>query len=711
MVSTLSGRVVLALALATETVGVPRYVISTAAGGAPTPTPVTALSAAVQPVSVAADDSGNLYFSSSQSVFKVDANGVLTRLAGTGRRGFSGDGGPALDAQLCNPGAIAIAGNGDLYVADIANNRIRKVTVAGIITTVAGTTPFNNYSGDGGPAIEAELFYPAGVAIDAAGNLYIADSGNHRIRKVSTDGTIETIAGNGLAGNSGDGGPAAQAAIGAKVLSLQGLTVDASGVYLAVDSLIRKVSPDGIITTVAGTGTAGSAGDGGLAVDAQLVSPSAVAVDNAGDLYIADHGTYVLGVSVIRKVSAGGIITTIAGGSTGGFSGDGGPAAAAKLSVPAGVAVDRDGSLFIADAGNNRLRKVSAGGIVNSIAGNGLTLHLGDGGPATGAQLTMPSFVAVDRGGNLLISDFADQRVRLVSSSGVITTVAGVGGPLVTGAVRDGQPAISAHLGRVGGVVADAKGDIFIADTDNICVWKVTPDGLIARVAGNGYQVYSGDSGPALQAGFVTPWGLALDSAGNLYIADENDQRIRKVSTNGIISTVAGNGIRGFSGDGGPATKASLGAPQSVAVDANGDLYIADHDNARIRKVSSGGTISTVAGNGSVGWVNDGMTAASAPMGLPFGIALDSAGNLYFSDGLIHKVSRGGVMTTIAGDLYLAPSYSYSGDGGPATAAGFTTNGLAAGRDGTIYLADGYNGAVRLLQPKGPSLGHNPERR
>lgn len=706
MPSQLGCRVVLALTISAGTAGAQQYLISTAAGGAPTPTPVPALSAAVQPNSVATDAAGNVYFSSPQSVFKVDTNGVLTRLAGNGRRGFAGDGGPAVNAQLDQPGPIALDSKGNLYVSEMSNGRVRKVTAGGTITTFAGSSQFIGFSGDGEPAVVAELSIPSGLAIDAAGNVYLADSGNHRIRKVSPDGIIQTIAGNGLAGNSGDGGPAIQAAIGVNIYSMRGMAIDANGVlYLVVDDLVRAISPGGIITTIAGTGVAGTAGDGGSAVNAQLADPSGVAVDSAGNVFISIAGTGVYGVSAIRKISPGGIITTIAGSLGEGFSGDGGPAARAQFQGPAGVAVDGAGNLFIADAGNNRLRRISASGIIESIAGNGLEFYLGDGGPATGVQLNSPFFVAVDSRNNLLIGDYSDQRVRKVSTSGVITSVAGAGGPLIFGAVVDGEPALDAHLGRVGGVVSDAKGDIFIADSDNACVWEVGPGGLIHGVAGNYSRGYLGDGGPAPQASLITPWGLALDNSGNLYIADENAHRIRKVSTDGIISTVAGNGIAGFSGDGGPATSASLSGPQSVAVAADGSLYIADDGNLRIRKVSPDGVIATVVGNGSLGWANDGMQAANVPIGGPFGLALDSAGNLYFSDVAVHKVSGDGIMTTIAGDIYNINNYS--GDGGPALDASFAANGLAMGSGGSLYLADAYNGAVRLIQPVGPLAGVN----
>jgi len=706
MGSRLLGCVVPLIALAAEAAVAQQYVISTVAGGGPTPTPVPAVSAAVTPVGVAADSSGNIYFSSSgldgspKSVFRMDTNGGLARLAGNGREGFLGDGGPALNAELSLPGLIALSRSGDLYIVESMDNRIRKVSAAGIITSIAGTSGYNGYSGDGGPASEAMLSLPSGLAVDAAGNVYFTDSGNHRIRRISPDGTIQTIAGNGSSGNTGDGGPALQAAIGLSLTSLGGVALDANGaLYFTVDSLIRRVSANGIITTVAGTGVPGTAGDGGPALSAQLLYPSGLAFDGAGNLYIS-------GGSEVRKVSAAGIITTVAGTSVSGFSGDGGLANRAQLNGALGVAVDGGGNLFIADVGNNRLRRVSPSGTISTVAGNGLRIYLGEGGPATAAQLDGPMFVTVDGGNNLLISDYDGQMIRKVSATGIITTVAGIGGPVITRAVRDGQTAISAQIGRPAGLAADPKGNVFVSDSDNACVWKIGTDGLITRVAGNFNLAYSGDGGLAVNAGFITPWGLALDNAGNLYIADENSRRIRKVSTTGIIQTVAGNGAAGFSGDGGPATMASLNSPQSVAVDANGNLYITDFANARIRKVSPDGIISTVAGNGSIGYAVDGVPATRSPLSLPFGLTLDPGGNLYFSDGLVHKVSPDGILTTIAGNLAISNQIGYSGDGGPATAAGLGPLGLAMGSNGNIYVAAG-DGAVRMLQPVGPLAAAN----
>ncbi len=661
-----------------------QYVISTVAGGVPAPTPVLGRAASVQPFTVAVDDSGSTYFTSGQCVYKLDANGMLTLFAGNSRRGFSGDGGPAVDAQLAYPGALAADGRGNVYIADISNGRVRKVSAAGIITTFAGFSQSN---------------FITGLAADKDGDVYIADSLNHLIREVTLDGTIRTIAGNGSAGNSGDGGPAIEAAIGEKYGSIEGIALDSNGaLYVAVDHVIRRVA-SGIITTVAGNGTEGMAGDGGSALDAQLSTPSGVAVDSAGNLYIADGAR-------IREVSPGGIITTAVGTGVQGYSGDNGPAAAAQIGMAwvSSIAVDSSGHLLIADVLSNRLRKAEAGGIITTVAGTGMPFYAGDGGPASRAQLGSPFFVTTDRFGNLLISDYMGQMVRRMSPDGRIETIAGVGSPVIDGAVGDGQMAISAHLGRVSGVVSDSSGNVFVADSDNATVWKIGLDGVIHRFAGNGSLAHSGDGGPAVNAGLITPWGLALDGDGNLYIADENDHRVRRVSADGIISTFAGNGRSGYSGDGGPAAAASFSGPRAVAVDASGNVYIADTGNARVRKVSAGGTITTVVGTGKAGFAGDGGPAAAAQTNAQ-SVAVDGEGNLYVSDSwLIREVSADQIIHTIAGNL--SSGNNYTGDCGPATSADFAADGLTISDDGTIYFADGYNSAVRELRPAGPRESH-----
>jgi sugar lactone lactonase YvrE len=337
------------------------------------------------------------------------------------------------------------------------------------------------------------------------------------------------------------------------------------------------------IKTVAGNGNYGYSGDGGSATATALNYPSGVAVDASGNLFIADYHN-----NRIRKVSTSGVITTVAGNGTFGYIGDGGSATSAELNYPYGMAVDASGNLFIADTDNSRIRKVSTSGIITTVAGNGNYWYSGDGGSAIYAELNQPSGVAVDDSGNLFIADQRNNVIRKVSTSGIITTVAGNG---TYGYSGDGGSADSAELAEPSGVVVvDASGNLFIADNGNVRIRKVSTSGIITTVAGNGTGGYSGDGGSADSAELGGPASVAVDASGNLFIADEGTNVIRKVSTTGIITTVAGNGTFGFSGDGGSAASAELYGPSGVAVDASGNLFIADYNNSRIREVT-GGTV------------------------------------------------------------------------------------------------------------------------
>jgi uncharacterized protein (TIGR03437 family) len=642
---------------------------------------VQALSAPLAPLKgLAVDAQGNVYASDSEDniVVRISPGGVLTVVAGNGNFGFSGDGGPATTASLASPYGLAVDSAGALYIADESNNRIRKVS-GGTITTVAGGG--NQGLGDGGPATSASLSLPLGVAVDSAGNLYIADWGDDRIRKVS-GGTITTFAGGGNQG-LGDGGPATSASLALPA----GVAVDLAGnVYIAdsYNSRIRKVS-GGTIATVAGNGAPGFSGDGGPATGASLFYPFGVAVDSSGNLYIFDTFN-----ERIRKVSAG-TIATVAGNGFAGYSGDGGPATSAELNLAGGsfnggVGVDSAGNLYIADTFNQRIRKVS-GGTITTVAGNGNGGFSGDGGPATNASLFAPSGVAVDSVGNLYIADTSNNRIRKLSG-GTITTVAGNGNQGFSG---DGGPATSASLYTPSGVAVDLAGSLYIADSGNSRIRKVSGE-TITTVAGNGSCCFSGDGGPATSASLADPSAVAVDSAGNLYIADTTNYRIRKVS-GGTITTVAGNGTFGFSGDGGPATGASLNWPVGVAVDSAGDLYIADEFNNRIRKVS-GGTITTVAGNGTCCFSGDGGPATSASLSDPEGVGVDSAGDLYIADSVnwrVRKVS-GGTIATVAGN----GNQGFSGDGGPATGASLNLPvAVALDSAGNLYIADNGNNRIR----------------
>ena len=656
------------------------YTISTfAGGGLPLNVPGTSANfAAVGPVT--SDSAGNLYFCGQNVILRQDAaTSLVTLVAGNGTQGYSGDGGPAISAQLNAPSAIATDTAGNVYFADTNNQSIREIS-KGVITTVAGNGT-KGFSGDNGPATSAQLSYPGGVALDAAGNLYITDTANNRIREVSK-GVITTVAGNVAGGFSGDGGPAASA----ELWNPLGIAVDAAGnLYIADygNLRVRKIS-NGTITTVAGNGRFGSGGDDGPAISAPVGSPTAVAIDSSGHLYLAAES--------VREVSNG-VITTVAGTTTAGFSGDGGPATSAQLNSVTGVALDAAGNLYVADAGNYRIRKVT-NGVISTVAGGGQ--QVGDNGPGTTAQLNDPISVAADSAGNLYIADTLHQRVRMVSN-GTITTVAGNGTPGFSG---DGGPATAAQLYSPFGVGVDATGDLYIADIDNNRI-RMVSNGIITTVAGNGAAGFSGDNGPAIDAELFIPTAVAEDTAGNLYIADSGNNRIREVSK-GIITTAAGNGkCCAPANDGGPATAAEFHNAEFLVTDPAGALYLSDSGSGgSVRKVSNG-IITTVAGAGTCcGFGGDNGPAASAQLYAPNGIAVDSSGDLFIADHLrVRRVSNG-VITTVAGNGV----EGYSGDGGPATGAElFAPQGIAVDPVGNVYLTDTTDNRIRVLNPSGPS--------
>ena len=336
---------------------------------------------------------------------------------------------------------------------------------------------------------------------------------------------------------------------------------------------VLSVQPGNTVRTFAGNGTLGYSGNAGAATGATLASPAAVAYDNAGNLYIADAGN-----NVIRKVNLSGVITTVAGSGVQGFAGDGGPASAALLDTPTGIAVDVRNNVYIADSHNQRVRMVNAQGVINTVAGNGTAAYSGDGAAATSASLFLPEAVAVDAAGNLYIADTGNYRIRKIVN-GTIATVAGDGEQMYSG---DGGAATSAGLDTPTGIAVDAAGNLYIADSHNQRIRMVNAQGVINTIAGNGAFGFSGDGGNAAQASFAQPIGVSVDQAANVYIADSENNVIREFS-NGIINTIAGNGKQGYGGDNGAALGATLDTPRSASPDAFGNVAISDSLNQRVR--------------------------------------------------------------------------------------------------------------------------------
>ena len=631
------------------------------------------------PSDVAVDSAGNLYIADSGNfrIRRVDPMGTITTIAGTGEAGFSGDGGLAVAAELGYLLAVSADDAGNVYIISETNDhRVRRVDPSGIITTVAGTGKAG-FSGDGGRGGSAQLNGPRSVAADGAGNLYIADTGNNRVRRVDPSGIVTTIAGTGEPGFSGDGGPAAEAMLNGPT----GVVVDDTGNLYVADwgnKSVRRVDASGTISTVADPS------------DSAGVS----AVDRAGNLYFS------VWPHLVRRMDPSGAIVTVAGTRffhtwRGGFSGDGGPAVAAELHYPQGLAVDGVGNLYIADQENFRIRRVDTLGTITTVAGR---WDRGFDGPE---RLNQPHDVAVGAAGNIYIADRGNNCIRRMDSSRIITAVAGTcsdGG----GFGGDDGPSVAARLSLPSGVAVAGPGTLYIADTENQRIRRVDASGTITTVAGSGEYGYSGDNGPATQAQFKRPEGLAVDSAGNLYIADRENNRIRRVDPSGNITSVAGAGQPGFKGDGGPATEAHLDNPSDVAADSAGSLFVADRGNNRIRRVDPSGKITTIAGTGAGGHSGDGGPAAAADLNDPIGVAVDSLGNLYIANwNRIRRVDLSGTITTIAG----IGERGHSGDGGPANLARLNApSDMAVDGHGNIYIADSGNNRIRLLTPSSPPI-------
>jgi trimeric autotransporter adhesin len=625
-----------------------------------------------EPIGAAVDAAGNFYFSDQNNCVVreiVAATGVMNTVAGTAHAcNYSGDGGQATSAELSFPQEVALDGAGNLYIADIGNAIVRRVVLGtGIITTYAGMHGKAGYSGDTGAATSAQLNSPIAVAVDSTGNLFIADQGNNAIRRVDgTSKVITTVAGTGPnnPGYSGDGGPATAATM----RQPDGVAVDAAGnIYISdtLNAVIREVfSPTNPntpneITTIVGNGTFGFNGDGAAGTSTELTNPAGLFVDpSTGNLWIADFWS-----NRVRLYTASTKLVTTAVGS--GAVGDGGEATGASVSLyyPRNPALDANGNLYLVDAQNDRIREISAADqTISTVVGTGIpcaqpALPCGDGGPAAAASLFQPRTVTIEPGGTLLVADDGDNRIREVNgSTGVITTIVGSGNLCTVSfaSCGDGGPALSASLNDARGAVLDAAGNLYFVDAQDNRVREVDTTGTITTVAGNGPDGnapvgcipngnLSGDGGPAVNATLDCPLGLDIDASGNLYVADTDNNVIRKIDTGTprIITTIAGTGAAGNSGDNGPATSALLNTPDRVSVNGAGNFFISDSGNNRIRRVDGTSKIITAfAGTGNFAFGGDGGQALLASFATPVGVVVTPEGNMYVGDVFNNRIRK-----------------------------------------------------------------------
>lgn len=664
-------------------------VINTVIGGASiNGKPATSVGLVVSMNGIAADNNNNLYFSTSgfNPILKVDgATGNISIFAGAGDPGATlTEGAPFLSASFVHPANFANDNQGNIYFTDGSFRLIELIVSTGTChILVNGAAPTS--SGDGGPITSARFRQINGLAIDNLNNLYIADV--NTVRKVTAaTGIVTTIAGTGTTGNSGNGGPAINAQFGA----ITALAVDANGNVFVNDNnnnQIRKITAStGIVTVYAGTGATGYSGDGGLATSATFSYPWNLGLDAVGNLYFAADNR-------IREVNASnGIITTFAGQSTGGYSGDGGPAINAKFNNVENLCVSPAGNIYVTDANNYVIRKIAAGtSIITTCAGDGKVGVSGIGGPIANAQLYYTQNIAVDNAGHIFLADNENQAVyKIDTTTQFITNYAAVGSP--------------------GGVAVDNTGNLYVVANTGIQIQKISPTGVKTTVAGSGSYGHTGDGGAATAATLNRASGVAVDKAGNIYIADQQNNCIRKVTAaTGIITTIAGTGSAGYSGDGSAATSAQFNSPVGISVDAKGNLYIADNGNNVVRKIDAvTGIITTIAGTGIAGYSGDNGLAISAMINYPQQAVADTAGNVYISDQFNSRIRRvdaiSGIITTFSGNGLAG----YNGDGTPASSATLNNPvGLCFDASYNLYIGDMVNHRIRKITgiPASPTLG------
>jgi uncharacterized repeat protein (TIGR01451 family) len=597
------------------------------------------------------------------------------------------------------PNSTAMDSAGNVYVADFNHHAVRKITPAGVVTTLAG------FAGDGevgdrdGTGIDARLFFPTGIALDSTGNIYVTEQLGYTIRKITPAGVVSTLAGTFGVSGSADG-----IGNGASFYYPCGIAVDSAGnVYVSeiLNQTIRKITPTGVVSTIAGTAGVSGSTDGPGAV-ARFSNPADLAIDSTGNLYVADNLN-----STIRKIVLGSSVRDISvstfAGTAGVVGSNNGTGAAASFNGPYGLSVDGAGNVYVADTYNHTIRKITSARVVSTFAG-AAGIHGAADGTGSAAQFNTPTDVTVDSAGTLLyVADYGNNEIRKITSRRVVSTFAGsVNNPpggvgCVEGIGR------AARFGNPSGI-ALAGTTIYVADANNT-IRKITSNGVVTTLAGTPGVAGSAD-GTGAAAQFNYPFGVAADSKGNVYVADSGNCTIRKiVAATGVVTTLAGAaGVVGYADGTGPT--AQFSNPYSVAVDSAGStVYVADTFNQVVRKINvSTGAVTTLAGYQPDGIVADvDGTGSNARLNFPGGIAVDKNGNVYVTEQIgstIRKITPGGVVTTLAGTFTFNDNYG-SADGTGHAARFYSPWGIAVDAKGTLYVADYGNDTIRKITSTG----------
>ena len=632
------------------------------------------------PRGMGADSSGNLYIAdtNNHTIRKITPAGVATTLAGSPLVAGSTDGTGAA-ARFSYPQCLAVGPDGSIYVTQ--NHMVRKVTPAGVVTTLAGSSATGSTNATG---TAARFNGPFGVAVDPSGNIYVADSGNQTIRKITSAGVVTTLAGavGSFGSTDGTGGAA-------RFSNPMGLATDAAGNVYVADSnnqTIRKITPAGVVTTIAGTVGQSGTVDGSLTT-ARLNYPEHLVSDPSGNLYVVEY-------AAVRKVTQSGDVTTLAGSSLGGRAN--GAGTVARFSSPYGITRDAAGNLFVVDSDNHSIRRISTDLMVTTFAG-GFTESGSTDGVGTDARFYSPFGGTTDSGGNLFIAEFGNHTIRKITSAASASNFAGTAGS--SGSANGTGSA--ARFNNPVGVVSGPAGILYVADSGNHTIRKITSTGVVNTFAGSpGLTGWA--NGTSTAARFNQPQGLAIDSSGNVYVADYGNHIIRKITSAGSVTTLAGTaGSAGSTNGNGAAARFNF--PFGIAVDASGNVFVSDWGNHTIRKITSTGDVTTLAGTALTSGSADG-TGSAARMNRPCGLTLDSTGNLYIADRFNHtirKLTSAGVMTTVGG---LAAENGLIADGVGSAARFRNPAAVWVDAADNLYVADSSNERIVKGVPAVPEI-------